>query len=215
MPPCFFATPGAKPRHEFVFYFSWLFSWIAPCQAGTTRTLWRALLLFHRAHSVDKLETHSESIANSTETAVKLKKHRLVWDFEKETLQTDQDQKSEKMVWYLFSRFQTYISAERKASFFRKFISQKNLALAVYFLRLPPAAGCLRNCSRRLRPQQWDSWACKVATSTPALSETSLPVRCNSSPLHSLLAHWARTIQKIWDEKNGLFLVFSPQERDR
>ena len=33
----------------------------------------RALLLVYRAHFVDKLGTHSESIANSTETAVKLK----------------------------------------------------------------------------------------------------------------------------------------------
>ena len=59
---------------SFFSIFSRFFECRAPCQAGATRTLWRVLLLFHRAHFVDKLGTHSESIANSKETAVKLKK---------------------------------------------------------------------------------------------------------------------------------------------
>ena len=77
--PFYCATPSAEPRHEIFFiFFSRLFSSRAPCQAGTNRTLWRVLLLFRRAHFVEKLGTHSESIANSTETAVKLRKN-VAW----------------------------------------------------------------------------------------------------------------------------------------
>ena len=72
------ATLAPRPVQNLVMRFfsnfSRLFSWRAPCQAGTTRTLWRVLLLFQRAHFVDKLGSHAGSIANSTETAVKLKK---------------------------------------------------------------------------------------------------------------------------------------------
>ena len=130
-----------------------------PCQARTTRTLWRALLLFDRAHFVDKLGLDAGSIANSTETAVKLKKNFAWCEILKKSPCNRTRTKNLRKWSEIFSRFQTHISAERKV-----FFLAKNLALAVEFFRLPPAVGCLRSCSKGLQPQQWDSWTCKVAT---------------------------------------------------
>ena len=74
------STPGAELRHEIVF--STVVFVKGTCQEDTTRTFWR-VLLFLDSTLVDKLGSHAGSITNSTETAVKLKKSRLVCDFQK------------------------------------------------------------------------------------------------------------------------------------
>ena len=112
----FCATPGAEHRHEIFFYF-FHFSQSTFCwQAGDT--FWE--------HSQLNIRLLSG-----------WKKRRLVWDFEKETLQTDQEQKSEKMVWDFFSRFQTHISAERKAFFFANFSRKKSRTGRLLFSATP------------------------------------------------------------------------------
>ena len=70
-----YCAPGAEPRHEIFFYFFRVVFVKGALPSWHQQNALEVLLLFHRAHFVDKLGTHSESIANSTETAVKLKKN--------------------------------------------------------------------------------------------------------------------------------------------
>ena len=69
------ATPGAEPRHEIFFNnFHGCFREGRPAKQAPPELFGGLCCFFTRQLFVDKLGTHSESIANSTETAVKLRK---------------------------------------------------------------------------------------------------------------------------------------------
>ena len=52
------------------------------------------------------------------------------------------------------------------------FSNKKRISHWLPIFQLPASNGCSRSCSKQLQPQQWDNRTCKVATATPALSET-------------------------------------------
>ena len=91
-----------------------------------------------------------------------------MWDFEKETLQTDQDQKFERMVWAFLSRFQIHISAERKVFFLANFSCKKISHWLSNFFRYPQPLGV---CA--LVPED-----CNQS------SGTAKPARWRRQPLH-------------------------------
>ena len=159
-----------------------------PCQAGTTRTLWRALLLFDRARFVDKLGSHAGSIDSSTETAVKLKKN----DTWCEILRKRPCKRTRKNLrkWSeIFSRVSNRYFCGRRGISFRRFFSQKISHWPSNFFGYPQPLGVCaivpRDCNHRNGTAEPARWRRKPLH----CQRRRVQFSASPSPLHSLLAH--------------------------